>query len=133
MGAWKQYAKEAIVYKDIADIKLSNMQAKKIVVKLERHFKINWIFNNKKPKCKAYRKIHSSFNRRTTSIAYTFGSRIEFRHNPDLLTVGHECAHLLANRRYGKCCYHNKLFNRELKRICNYIRKKNYFNSDKLA
>lgn len=122
------YVKEALLYSDIDKIQLNNIQAEKIVRKISNHFKITWVWINKKPKVKTGRKIKVSFNRINWSIAYSDAMLIEFHKNPDLLTVAHECAHILANRKNEMRCHHNKKFNKEVKRICNYIRKKNYFN-----
>ena len=129
MPAYKEYQQEHEIYKDIHIIRLENILAKKIGRKIERHFKINYMFVNKKPICKCYHNIKTYFNRRTWSIAYSSSNRIEFMNQPNLLTVAHEYAHILANRKYGVECNHNKKFKRELKRICKYIRKKNLFNN----
>lgn len=129
MGAYKLYREERIIYNDLEKIKLNQNQVKIVVKKIQRHFKINYLFVNKKPKILLqYRTIKVKFNRRNWNIVYTESSVIEFQKNPSLRTVAHECAHILANRRYNKRCYHNKLYKKEMKRICNYIRKKNYWN-----
>src|SRR3990167_8467139 len=99
MPAYKEYQYEAEIYKDVNEVKLNNEQALKISRKIERHFKINRYWSNKKPLEEGYLSpiLTITFNRRTSSFAFL--SRIEFRHNPDLLTVCHEMAHILSHRK----------------------------------
>lgn len=129
MAAWETYKQESVEYKDVDDIKLDNHNALLIAKKLIKHFKVDWVWVNKKP-CRKFiltNNMKISFNRRTTSMAFTRSGRIEFRNNPDMNTVAHEVAHHLADKKYETYCHHNKKYKREMKRICKYIRKKNYF------
>lgn len=114
MVAWKEYEWEWETFKDLEQIKVPTKKIKLIVNKLSKHFKIGKI----DVYTDAYKNGH----------AYWFRQMINIPKEPSLLLLSHEVSHILAHKRYGERCYHNKKFKHEAKRVYNYVRKKNYFN-----
>lgn len=99
---------------------LKDAEAEIIFKKLCRHFKLGnakLIFDN--------RGNHGGYN-------WGKGWHIQINHSPNLLDFLHEMAHIFHcryRRKQGEH-YHNKKFNRVVKRFVNYCRKKNYWQEE---
>lgn len=108
----KFYQKEREIFREEAQITLTNKEAKKIAYKLARHFKItlNGVY----------------FKRGRYSFAYFRTNTLKLRNNPTILTICHELAHLYLYQRTKKA-HHNKKLMRVIKRLVEYCRKKNYW------
>ncbi len=111
---------ECSQFKNERKIELTNEQAKMMVKKLARHFKlsIKYVY----------------FRQCRTSTAYHWGREIKFWHNPDVRIVCHEVNHFLCWKVYGtengKARHGSKKWYRQLNKIINYAKKKNYWKEE---
>jgi len=111
----KFYDKEREEFPLEAELTVSDKDCVKICKKIARHFKfhlgeIRFYGRNGYHNCEAY----------------DDGS-IRFVHNPSILHICHELAHIHNLQKYGNW-RHNKKLLRTIKRFVNYCRKKNYWN-----
>ncbi|MBU0958189.1 MAG: hypothetical protein KKF56_05260 [Nanoarchaeota archaeon] len=104
---------------DVFDIKVSSIQAKIIVDKLARHFKLsitNVVFYGWKDSGQASR----------------WRARIRLCHTPSIGVICHEVNHFLCWKKFGVSGVRHgtKTWCRQLQIIINYVRKMNFWNDE---
>ena len=107
LNEWEQYA-------DLYEKQVSQEDARKIVKKLRRHFKI------------PVYKQGLAFTNRSGGRASEYGITLPNSQLIQLGLIAHEVAHQVAWEKYG-LVHHNKKYKRSMKKIVNYIRKKDYW------
>ena len=113
MSYLKFYQNERYKFPVAKQVHTSDKGAEIIIEKLRRHYKL-----------RKYRKITIKFrNSRGGGTCYYCERKIILSHNPSLLLIAHEFAHLL-NYEKGKSHYHTKQLMISIKRILNYCFKK---------
>jgi hypothetical protein len=112
----KFYTKELKLFETFpeAKIRLSNKEAKKLALKLARHFHINL--------------DAIEFKRGKYSFALIGIRKIKFHNQPSTENVCHELAHLYVSQNYfTEKRFHTKKLWKTIEKFLKYCRKKNYW------
>lgn len=109
---------ECSKFSEVKEVKLSDVQAEMMVMKLAKHFKLSIRY--------------VEFYNYRTALAYKWERKIRLWHNPDVRIICHEVCHFLCWSKFpDKQVRHGtKRWYRQLSILTNYAKKKNYWKEE---